>query len=324
MESPITFADVLAARERLRPFLAQTPLREYPLLNEAVGHDIRVWVKHENHHPTQSFKIRNGLSVMTSLTAEELSRGAIGASTGNHGQGVAYAGKLLDVPVAICVPVGNNPEKNAAMRALGAEVIETGVNYDETVAECARIRADRGMTLVHSTNDPRVIAGAATMTLEIIEQEPSVEAIVIALGGGSQSVGALTVLAERAPHVQVYAVGASGAPAQFESWRQGKRLSGQPIDTFAEGIATGSAYELTFDALRAGLAGFVTVTDEAMYAAIRDLISVTHNVPEGAGAAGLAGLRVLAPKLAGRRVAIIMCGGNLSTASLRRAMLAGN
>ena len=177
------------------------------------------------------------------------------------------------------------------------------------------------MTLVHSTNDPRVIAGAATMTLEIIEQEPSVEAIVIALGGGSQSVGALTVLAERAPHVQVFAVGATGAPAQFESWRLGRRLTGQPIDTFAEGIATGSAYELTFDALRAGLAGFVTVSDDAMYEAIRDLIGITHNVPEGAGAAGLAGLRVLAPKLAGKHVAIIMCGGNLSMASLRRAML---
>jgi threonine dehydratase len=186
--SPITFADVLAARERLSPFLAVTPLREYPLLNEFVGHGIRVWVKHENHHPTQSFKIRNGLSVMTSLTPEERARGAIGASTGNHGQGVAYAGKLLNVPVAICVPVGNNPEKNAAIRAMGAELIETGANYEETVADCARIRAERGMTLVHSTNDPRVIAGAGTMTLEIIEQEPAIDAIIIALGGGSQAV----------------------------------------------------------------------------------------------------------------------------------------
>jgi threonine dehydratase len=318
--SPITFADVLAARERLRPYLAVTPLREYPLLNEFVGHGIRVWVKHENHHPTQSFKIRNGLSVMTSLTPGERARGAIGASTGNHGQGVAYAGKLLNVPVAICVPVGNNPEKNAAIRAMGAELIETGANYEETVADCARIRAERGMTLVHSTNDPRVIAGAGTMTLEIIEQEPAIDAIIIALGGGSQAVGALTVLAERAPHVKVYAVGATGAPAQFESWRQGKRLSGQPIDTFAEGIATGSAYELTFDALRAGLAGFITVSEDAMYAGVRDLIRITHNVPEGAGAAGLAGLHALAPGLAGKCVAIVMCGGNLSMASLRRAL----
>ena len=320
MANPISYADVLAARERLSPFLTLTPLREYPLLNELVGHGIRVWVKHENHHPTQSFKIRNGVSVMTALTADERARGAIGASTGNHGQGVAYAGKLLGVPVAICVPVGNNPEKNASIRALGAELIETGANYEETIAHCGRIRAERGMTLVHSTNNPHVIAGAGTMTLEILEQEPSIDAIVIALGGGSQAVGALTVVAERAPQLKVYAVGAEGAPAQYESWRTGQRLTGMPIDTFAEGIATGSAYELTFDALKSGLADFVTVTEGAMYEGVRDLIRITHNVPEGAGAAGLAGLRTLAPKLAGQRVAIVMCGGNLSMTSLKQIL----
>ena len=320
MESPITFADVLAARERLRPYLTPTPLREYPLLNELVGHGIRVWVKHENHHPTQSFKIRNGLSAVTALTPEERSRGAIGASTGNHGQGVAYAGKLLGVPVAICVPEGNNPEKNASIRALGAELIETGANYEETVAACGRIQAERGMTLVHSTNNVNVIAGAGTMTLEILEQEPTIDAIVIANGGGSQAVGALTVIAACAPHVKVYAVGAEGAPAQYESWRQGKRLTGLPIHTVAEGIATGSAYELTCGALKRGLTNFVSVSDAAIDAAVRDLIRITHNVPEEAGAAGLAGLRILAPELAGKRVAIILCGGNLSMASLGRAL----
>ncbi len=320
MPFPITYADVLAARERLAPYLAPTPLREYLQLNDLVGHGIRVWVKHENHHPTQSFKIRNGLSVVTSLTAAERARGAIGASTGNHGQGVAYAGKLLGVPVAICVPERNNAEKNAAIRAYGAELIETGAIYDETVVACARIQAERGMTLVHSTNHPQVVAGAGTMTLEIVEQQPDIEAIVIALGGGSQAVGAMTVLRERAPGVKVYAVGAAGAPAQYESWKQGRRLERQPVKTFAEGIATGSAYELTFDALREGLAGFVTVDDDAIFAAVRDLIRITHNVPEGAGAAGLAGLRVLAPQLAGKRVAIVMCGGNLSMADLKRAL----
>lgn len=319
---PITFADVLAARERIAPYLSATPLREYPQLNDLVGHGIRVWVKHENHQPTQSFKIRNGLACVTALTPDERKRGAIGASTGNHGQGVAYAGRLLGVPVAICVPKGNNPEKNAAIRALGAELIEEGATYDETALACERIRQERGMTLVHSTNNVHVIAGAGTMTLEIVEQEPSLDAIVIALGGGSQAVGALTVLAAKAPHVQVYAVGASGAPAQYESWRQGKRLTGQPVNTCAEGIATGAAYEMTFDALKAGLAGFVTVGDDAIYAATRDLIRITHNIPEGAGATGLAGLRVLAPDLAGRRVAIVMCGGNLALEQLQRALAA--
>jgi threonine dehydratase len=322
MLSPITFADVLAARDRLKPYLATTPLREYPQLNELVGHGVRVWVKHENHQPTQSFKIRNGLSVVTSLSPDERKRGAIGASTGNHGQGVAFAGRLLGVPVAICVPEKNNAEKNAAIRAYGAELIEVGKTYDESAVACDRIRAERGMTLVHSTNHPQVIAGAGTMTLEILEQLPDVDAIVIALGGGSQSVGAMTVLNEKAPHVKTYAVGASGAPAQYESWRQGKVLTGQPVKTMAEGMATAAAYELTYPALKAGLAGFVTVTDEEIYAGVRDLIRVTHNVPEGAGAAGFAGLRKLAPELAGKRVVIVMCGGNLSMEHLGVALRA--
>lgn len=318
--APITFDDILAARERLRPYLVPTPLRRYPLLDELVGHELEVWVKHENHHPTQSFKIRNGLSAITALSPEERSRGVIGATTGNHGQALAYAGQLLGVPVAICVPVGNNPEKNAAIRAMGAELIETGATYDETVIECDRVCASRGMTLLHSTNNREVIAGAGTMTLELLEQQPGLDAIIIALGGGSQAVGALTVAAAMRPAVATYAVCAEGAPAQYDSWKAGRRLTGRPARTFAEGIATGSAYEMTFDALRAGLRGFVTVSDEELYQAVRDLIRITHNIPEGAGAGGLAGLRKLAKELTGARVAIIMCGGNLSTEALRTAL----
>ena len=318
--SPITFDDVLAARERIAPYLTATPLRGYPQLDELVGHGVHTFVKHENHHPTQSFKIRNGISAITALPADARARGVIGASTGNHGQGVAYAGRLLGVQVSICVPERNNPEKNAGIRALGAELIETGATYDRTVLDCDRIRAERGLTLVHSTNNRDVIAGAGTMTLEMLEQEPGLDAIVIAMGGGSQAVGALTVAAARKPSVEVYAVGAAGAPAQYESWRAGRVLTGLPVSTFAEGIATGAAYELTFEALKAGLAGFVTVSEEEMYQAIRDLIRITHNLPEGAGAAGLAGLRKLAPQLAGKRVAIVMCGGNLSEASLRTTL----
>lgn len=316
----ITFDDVLAAEARIRPHLAPTPMRHYPRLDALVGHGIEVWVKHENHHPTQSFKIRNGLNTVLGRDEAARRRGMIAASTGNHGQGVAYAGRLTDTPVAICVPEGNNPEKNAAIRALGAELIEVGVHYDGTIAACAALAAERGMTLAHSTNDPLVVAGAGTMTLEIVAQAPPLDALVIALGGGSQAVGAITVAAARHPALRVYAVGAAGAPAQYESWRRGERLTGQPVETFAEGLATGAAYVETYDALRAGLAGFVTVPDDAIYAAIRDLIRITQNLPEGAGAASLAGLKDLAPQLAGQRVGIVMCGGNLAERDLRKAL----
>ncbi len=319
MTIPITIDDVLAARARLAPHLTPTPLRRYPLLDALVGHGVEVWVKHENHQPTQSFKIRNGLNSILALTPEQAAKGVIGASTGNHGQGVAYAAKQLGVPCAICVPLGNNPEKNAAMRGYGAEVIEIGAHFDEAMVACHRICAERGMTLVHSTNNPDVIAGAGTMTLEMLEQQPRLDAVFIALGGGSQAVGALTVAAARKPSLRVYAVGAVGAPAQYESWQRGERLTGLPVETIAEGIATGSAYEGTFEALKAGLAGFYQVSDAALLEGIRDLIRITHNLPETAAAAGLASLREHAADFAGQCVAIVMCGGNLSEAALRAA-----
>jgi threonine dehydratase len=317
---PITYTDVLAAHDRIKPFLTPTPLRNYPELDSVVGHGIRVWVKHENHQPTQSFKIRNGLSAITALSAEARAKGVIGASTGNHGLGLAHAGKLLGVRVTICVPANNNAEKNAAIRALGAELVETGANYDESAAACAKLCDERGMTLVHSTNNQDVIAGAGTMTVEILEQRNDLDALVIATGGGSQAVGALCVAAAKKPSLSVCAVGAAGAPAQYESWKSGNLLSGRPVKTMAEGIATASAYPMTFDALKSGLREFVTVSEEEIYQAIRDYIRITHNVPEGAGAAGLAGLRKLAPKLAGQHVAIVLCGGNLSQAELKKAI----
>ncbi len=320
MTSPISLDDVLAARERIRPHLAPTPLRHYPQLDDLVGQGIRVSVKHENHHPTQSFKIRNGLSAILALTGEQRARGVIGATTGNHGQGLAYGGQITGTRVTICVPENNNPSKNAAIRALGAELIEVGKTYDDTRVACDAIAVERGLTLVHSTNNKFIIAGAATMTLEILEQQSDLDAIIIANGGGSQAVGAITVTMAQQPNVKVYAVSAANAPAQYESWKRGEPLSGLKAATFAEGIATGSSYEMTFDALYAGLAGYFTVTEEEMYNAVRDLLNITHNVPEGAGAAGFAALRKHAAEFAGQKVCVVMCGGNLSEASLLTAL----
>lgn len=317
---PVSISDIERAAERLRPYLALTPLRAYPLLDAEIGHGITVRVKHENHQPTQSFKIRNGLNAVLARTDAERAVGGVGASTGNHGLGIAYAGRLTGMPITVCVPRGNNPEKNAAIRGLGATLVEEGAVYDETIRACARIREERGLVLLHSTNDPNVIAGAGTMTLEMLEQEPELDALVIALGGGSQAVGAMAVAAARRPSLAVYAVGAAAAPAQYESWMRGELLSGMSAATLAEGIATGSAYPLTFPALRAGLAGFVQVSEEEILVAVRDLIRLTGNLPEGAGAAGIAGLRKLAPTLAGQRVGIVMCGGNLGLHNLERAL----
>jgi threonine dehydratase len=317
---PITFADVVAARERIRPYLSPTPLRRYPLLDEATG--CSLLVKHENHQPTCSFKIRNGMSFMTALAAEERRRGVVAASTGNHGQGIAYGAAQLGVSATICVPHGNNPEKNAAMRGWGATVVEEGRDYDESVQVMQRIARAENRVLAHSTNHPRIIAGAGTMTLEILEQagDAGIDAIVLAVGGGSQAVGALTVVRELAPHVAVYGVQAEGAPAQHDSWHARERRSTERADTFAEGVATRVTYDLTFPALVEGLSGFVTVTDAEIAEGVRLILSATHNVVEGAGAMGVMGAMTLRDELRGKRVAVAFCGGNLDSAVLRRIL----
>ncbi|MGZ6143016.1 MAG: threonine ammonia-lyase, partial [Myxococcales bacterium] len=235
---PITIADVLQARKRIRDRLPKTPLRRYPPLDEAVGYGIKVSLKHENHQPTQSFKARNALSALTALSDEERARGVACATRGNHGAGLAWAGQLLHVPVAICVPRGNNPEKNEAMRGWGAELIEEGDDYDQAVQVAERLVKERGMTMIHSTNNRHVIAGAATLALEMIEQQPTLDALVIGVGGGSQAVGALTVARAMRPGMQVFGVQAERASAIHDSWHAGKPLAGASANTFADGLAT--------------------------------------------------------------------------------------
>ena len=317
---PVSFEEVLAARERLRPHLVPTPLRSYPALDAEVGHGIRVFVKHENHQPTNAFKVRNGLAALSLLGEAERRRGVVSASTGNHGQGVAWAGRLLGVPVTICVPLGNNPEKNAAMRALGASVVESGRDYDEALEGALRLCRERGLAMLHSTNDKGVIAGAATLALETLEERPSLEALVMAVGGGSQAVGAMTAARGLGRPVEVFGVQSEGAPAIYESWRRGETVKTDSVRTFAEGIATRSPYELTFDTLREGLAGFVAVSEAELAEAVRVLLRITHNLVEGAGAAGLAGLMRLREGLAGREVGIVISGGNIDAATLRRVL----
>jgi threonine dehydratase len=317
---PISFDDVLAARERLAPYLAVTPLRHYPQLDELMGNGASLLAKHENHQPICTFKVRNGLSFVTGMTGEERARGVVAASTGNHGQGIAYGAHLLDVRATICVPAGNNPEKNAAMRSWGATVHEEGRDYDESVDVMFRIAREQGATVAHSTNHPHILSGAATMTLEMLEQSGGLDAIVIAVGGGSQSVGALTVARELAPKLEVYGVQSAGAPAIHDSWHAKTPLQIPAARTFAEGVATRRPYALTFATLCEGLTGFVTVTEAEIAEGVRIILKRTHNLVEGSGALGVAGALKLRDKLKGKRVGVIFSGANLDTAVLRRIL----
>ncbi|MCE9575914.1 MAG: pyridoxal-phosphate dependent enzyme, partial [Deltaproteobacteria bacterium] len=260
---PITWDDVVHARARLAPHLSPTPLRNYRALDTEVG--ARVLVKHDNHLPTNAFKARNAMSLITALDEGERTRGVIAATRGNHGAGLAWAGARLGVPVVIVVPHGNNPEKNAAIRGFGAELVEVGRDYDDAAAAAAELAASRGLVVAHSTNDRRIIAGAATITAEIIEQAAAmgetIDAMVVAVGGGSQAVGALVSVRALAPHIAVYGVQATGASAIHDGWHAGKPTTRERADTFADGLATRATYDMTFPALREGLTGFVAVPD---------------------------------------------------------------
>jgi threonine dehydratase len=319
---PIAYDDIARARERIAPYLAPTPLRHYPALDAEVG--ARVLVKHENHLPTNAFKARNALALMTALPPAQRARGVIAATRGNHGAGLAWAGTKLGVPVVICVPHGNNPEKNAAMRGYGAELIEVGRDYDEAADVARQLAAERGLSLAHSTNDVNVIAGAGTLAAELLEQVDAehggaLDAIVIAVGGGSQAVGALVAASARRPGLAVYGVQAQGASAIHDSWHAKTRLTVPRAETFADGLATRATYDLTWGALRDGLAGFVAVSDADIAEAVRMLIRTTHNLAEGAGAAGLAGLRAL-DALRGKACAIVLSGSNIDSETLRRVV----
>lgn len=317
---PITFDDVLAAEARIRPYLEPTPLRRYAPLDAEVGSGIAVWVKHENHQPTNSFKIRNNLSALLLLPAEARRRGVIAATRGNHGQGLALAGQILGIPVVVCVPHGNNPEKNRAMVGFGAELVEHGRDYDEAVQRARELADERGLTLIHSTNDHAIVAGAATLTLEILQQAPDLDALFVPIGGGSQAVGALAAAAGVRPDLEVVGVQAAGASSMYQGWKTGRPVSLPSPETFADGLATRVCYELTFPALCAGLADFVTVSEAELANALRMLLRTTHNLAEGSGSASLAGLLQLRERLEGKKVAIVLSGGNIDESTLRRVL----
>ena len=319
VSTPISLRDVQDARERLAPWLAPTPLRQYPTF-AAVLPGLELHVKHENVQPTGSFKVRNGLSTVTALDADQRARGIVGATTGNHGLGLAYAGRQLGVEVTICVPRGNNPEKNAALRAWGATVVGEGADYDDAATVAQQLVDARGLVLAHSTNNVNVLTGAGTMTLEILEQCDTLDVLLIAIGGGSQAVGAITVARVLRPGLRIIGVQAAGAPAAHDGWHAREARHTTHAATFAEGVATRSTYALTFPALLDGLDDFITVTDAEIAEAVRIILSATHHLVEGAGAIGVAAAIKLAPQLQGQNVGVVFCGGNMASDVLRRIL----
>jgi threonine dehydratase len=313
-----TYADVLAAEPIVHRYLHPTPLYEWPALSARLG--CRYYLKHENHTPTTAFKVRGGINLISHLSDDEKRRGIIGCTTGNHGQSLAYAARLFGVRCVLVVPANNNPDKVAAMKALGAELVEHGKDYDEAREYCEMIRHREGLRYVHSANEPHLIAGVGTYALEIFDELPEPDVIIVPIGLGSGICGTALVAAARRPSTQIVGVQSELAPAVTLSWRQGKMVETDTPRTFAEGMATRVGAEMTLELMRKYVHDIVLVTDDELRQAIRLLLQVTHNLPEGAGAASTAAACKLRERLAGKTVVGVLSGGNLDLRELKRIL----
>jgi threonine dehydratase len=308
-----TFIDVLDAAKRIRGYLQPTPLRSYPSLARLLGADVNV--KHENHNPTGAFKVRGGINLVSRLTDDERERGVIAASTGNHGQSVAYAARLFGVSAIICAPENANPVKVESMQDLGAEVILQGERFDDARLNAARLAKEHGYRYIDSGDEPLLIAGVGTHTLEVLQEQPATDVVIVPVGGGSGAAGACIVAKALNPHIEVIGVQSEQAPAAYQSWkhREPQEASNR---TRAEGLATGAPFELPQRILRRLLDDFVLVTDDEIDVATALMIEKTRTLVEGAGAAPLAAALKIRERLRGRNVALICSGGNISPAQL--------
>jgi threonine dehydratase len=320
--NPPTLADVFTARARVRPYLHPTPLVAAPALAAHLGIDVRL--KLETLQPIGAFKVRGGINLIAAIHAgaEQKPRGFITASTGNHGQSIAYAARLFGYPAVIYAPEASNPYKVESMRRLGADVVLTGPDFDAAREAAEAAAEERDYRYVEPANEPLLISGVATAALEIIEEWPEVDAIVVPLGGGSGACGACLAGKGIKPDLQVFAVQATGAPAFYNSWKSGQLGSTERVDTFAEGLATRVAFELPLRILRGALDDVVLVSDREIQRAMVDLLRHAHVLAEAAGAASTAAVTQpsLHDRLAGKHVALVVSGANVTPETLKTVL----
>ncbi|HLM74101.1 MAG TPA: threonine/serine dehydratase [Polyangiaceae bacterium] len=316
MNIPV-FRDVLLAQRRIRPHLRPTPLHSYPALNALIGAEVHV--KHEDHQPTGAFKVRGGVNLIAQLSPEERARGVISASTGNHGQSLAFAARLFGIEARIVVPERANPGKVAAIQGMGAEVIFHGEHFEQARVRSEELARERGYRCVHAANEPALIAGVATASLEMLEEQPDIDVIFVPVGGGSGASGACIVSRAINPAIRVIGVQAEAAPAAYQSW-QTRELVEAPSRTFAEGLATGLGFAMPQAILRTHLSDFILVSDDEMLQAMLWMIERAHTLAEAAGASALAAAYQKRDELRGKKVGLICSGGNTSLEHLRRAL----
>lgn len=315
MAQTVTLKDVYKARKVVSKYLPRTPLVSSPTLSKQLGFE--AYVKCENTLPTGAFKVRGGVNLISQLSKEEKRRGVIAASTGNHGQSVAYAASLFGVKAIIGMPKNSNPNKVKATKSFGASVEFHGKDYDEARCWIEEEAKRKGYRYIHSANEPLLIAGVGTLYLEIMEEIPDIDTIIVPIGGGSGAAAACIVAKTINPRVKVIGVQAEKAPAFYLSWKNKRATETESADTFADGLATRVTFALTFDILNSMIDDVVLVSEEEMKKAILTLLETTHQLAEGAGAASTAAALKLRDQLQGKKVALPLTGGNLTLNTLK-------
>jgi threonine dehydratase len=312
--TPPTTRDIYRAKQVVDQYLPKTPLVRSEPLSATFGAD--VYLKREDTLPTGAFKVRGGMTLVSQLDAEFRDPGLIAASTGNHGQSVAYAGRTFDVPVTIVVPNEANPTKVTGMERLGAEIVYHGADFDDAREQAETLAAEEGYRYVHSANEPNLIAGVGTAGLEIIEDLPEVDYLFCPIGGGSSAAG-YSLTAGILTETTVVGVQSEAAPAMHRAWAEGHLDPHEQMETFAEGIATRVPFTLTLEVLRDQLDDFRLVSEESIERGVRDLFVEETIIAEGACATSLAAMRQLKDELRGQTIVFPISGRNIASETFR-------
>ncbi len=302
--------------------MGPTPQYPWPLLAERCGAD--VWVKHENHTPIGAFKVRGGLNYMQRLKEEQPGvRGVISATRGNHGQSIGFASRVTGTAATILVPFGNNPEKNRAMRALGVDLIEYGEDFQEAAEHAQSLAADKGLHMIPSFH-PWLVGGVASYGLEFFRGAPDMEAVFVAIGMGSGICSLIQARDALGLKTKIYGVVSEHAPSYCLSFREGKVVTTQSANTLADGVACRAPDKLAVETIVKGAADIITVSEDEILAAMAHYFTDTHNIAEGAGAVPLAALLKRKRDFAGRRVGLVLSGGNADKTLMTRALEYGD
>ncbi len=312
MNKTPTLPSIIKASRTIYQHMQASPLRDYKILSDLVGAD--VWLKHENHNPTCAFKVRGGINCLSKMTDEQKKAGAYTASTGNHGQSIAFAARAFGVDATIFVPNGANPGKVDAMRSLGAEVIYFGDDFDVARDGALQASIDKGGVFVGPT-DEVLIEGVASYGLEIMNDLPDVDVIIVPVGAGSGICGTSIVAKTINPKIKIIGVQSAQAPSQQLSWKKQEMIEAQ-MQTIAEGMATRVPFSNTQKIMHDCVDDFLLVDDAEIIKATKTLIETTHNLIEEASASTLAAALQIKEQLKGKKVVLVMSGGNISMQNL--------